>query len=183
MVDDGVGSRHEGLADEVDLIVVEHPGSLDHELKRRFAELNHRPRLDLGLEPENLIKSVPFFAGLSAERTAELAKLLQPRLAIPGERIVSKGEPGDAMYFIPNGAVEVALGSDNVQLGSGDFFGEMALLNQRPRNADVTAKGFCDLLVLWVRDFRQLIDKNPQMRETMEAVAQQRLDYKAPRSD
>ncbi len=156
-------------------------GNLAHELRRRFAELNQRPRLDLGLKPEKLIHRVPFFSGLSAERTAEVAKLLRPRLVIPGERILSKGEPGDAMYFIPNGVVEVSLSADTVQLGSGDFFGEMALLSDSPRNADVTAKGFCDLLVLWVRDFRQLIDKDPQLRETIEAVAKERLDYGSAR--
>lgn len=152
-------------------------GDLTVGLKQRLAQIDQRPRLQLGLEPEKLIRKVPFLADLPSERTQELAKLLRPRLAIPGERIISKGEPGDAMYFVSSGAVHVKLNSETIQLGSGDFFGEMALLSDSPRNADVTAKGFCDLLILWVKDFRQLTDNNPGMRDTIERIAKERLDY------
>ena len=162
--------RHSVIGKEVYVNLVQR-------LKTRFAKLDHRPRLDLGLEPDKLIRKVPMFAGLSEERAAAVAKLLDSQLVLPGERIVSRNEPGDAMYFISSGAVDVELGNETVQLGSGDFFGEMALLSDRPRNADVTARCFCDVLILWVRDFRMLLDQNPDMRLTMEQTAKQRLDY------
>lgn len=148
---------------------------LERGLEAREREFETRPTLDLGLEPENLVRKVPFLAMLPDDRIAAIAKLLKPRLAIPGERIVGKGEAGDAMYFISTGAVEVALEPEPSPLGSGDFFGEIALLRDVPRTADVTAQGFCDLLTLSVRDFRGLLDANPEMRETIERVARERL--------
>ena len=148
---------------------------LERELEARAREFETRPTLDLGLEPENLVRKVPFLAVLPDDRIAAIAKLLKPRLAIPGERIVGKGGAGDAMYFVSTGAVEVALEPEPRQLGSGDFFGEIALLRDVPRTADVTAQGFCDLLTLSVRDFRGLLDANPEMRETIERVARERL--------
>ncbi|MBT8137597.1 MAG: cation:proton antiporter [Gammaproteobacteria bacterium] len=154
-------------------------GDLTKSLKQRLARLDRRPQLELGLEPENLIRKVPFLADLPSDRTSELARMLKPRLAIPGERIVARGDPGDAMYFISSGAAVVDLDAEKIQLGSGDFFGELALLKDSPRNADVTAKGFCDLLILWVQDFRQFLDDNPQVRSTIERVAKERLDYDA----
>ena len=148
---------------------------LERGLEAREREFETRPTLDLGLEPENLVRKVPFLAMLPDDRIAAIAKLLKPRLAIPGERIVGKGEAGDAMYFISTGAVEVALEPEPSPLGSGDFFGEIALLRDVPRTADVTAQGFCDLLTLSVRDFRGLLDATPEMRETIERVARERL--------
>lgn len=144
-------------------------------LDERAEALEAGPKLDLGLRPEKLVAKVPFIGALPAERQAEIARLLKPRLAIPDERVVGKGEAGDAMYFVSTGAVRVDLEPEPITLGSGDFFGELALLTQRPRNADVRALGFCDLLVLTVSDFQRLLDANPEMRETIERVAQQRL--------
>ena len=109
------------------------------------------------------------------DRIAAIAKLLKPRLAIPGEKIVRKGDAGDAMYFISNGALEVELEPESQQLGSGDFFGEIALVTERNRIADVSAQGFCDLLTLYVKDFKALLEANPEMREAIEKVAQDRL--------
>ena len=103
------------------------------------------------------------FSGLSAVRQAEIERLMRPRLAVPGERIVRKGDRGDGMYFISSGAVEVQLATP-VRLGSGDFFGEMALIDDRPRNADVDALGFCQLLFLARRDFDRLLDHEPVLR-------------------
>ncbi len=90
--------------------------------------------------------------------------------------MVSKGETGDAMYFVSTCCVEVALEPESRQLGSGEFFGEIALLREVPRTADVTAQGFCDLLTLSAGDFHALLDANPEMRETVERVARERMN-------
>lgn len=153
---------------------------LEHDVEARIHELDARPQLDLGLEPEKLVAKVPFFTALSEDRIAQIATLLQPRLVVPGEKIVSRGESGDAMFFISTGAVEVALDPDPVQLGSGDFFGEIALVRQMPRTADVEALSFCELLTLYVRDFHTLLDANPDLRATIEEVARQRLQEHSP---
>ena len=149
--------------------------NLKSQLLSRERTLERRPRLDLGLDREHLVAQVPFFADLPSDRIASIATLLKPRLVLPGEKVLRKGDSGDAMYFISNGAVEVALEPDARQLGSGDFFGELSLLTDRPRNADVTATGFCDLLTLYVKDFQHLLETDVDLRNTIEKVARERL--------
>ena len=70
-----------------------------------------------------------------------------------GEPIFHQDEPGDEMYIIQSGAVEVSVFQDNRKvvltlLGKGDFFGEMALLDSKPRSATVTAITRTRLLTL-----------------------------------
>ena len=101
---------------------------LDRHLSARWRELERRPVLDIELRREQLIARVPLFGALDAQRLRAIARLLRPRLALPGERIIARGDRGDAMYFIASGAVEVRSRPAPVRLGSGDFFGEIALV-------------------------------------------------------
>ncbi|GGK78264.1 cation:proton antiporter domain-containing protein [Amphritea balenae] len=149
---------------------------LVRDLDKRSSALDRQPKLDLGLQPDKLVARVPLFNTLSAERVTAIAQLLTPLLLVPGEQVVSKGEPGDAMYFISSGAVQVRIEPDPVLLGSGDFFGELALLTQAPRNADVIAMAYCQLLVLQSQDFQQLLAENPSLQEQINRIARDRLD-------
>jgi CPA1 family monovalent cation:H+ antiporter len=148
---------------------------LDRHLSDRRRRLERRPSLDVALDPQELIAKVPLFADLAPARQAAIAKLLRPRLALPQERIVTKGERGDAMYFITSGAVSVDVPSGEVRLGSGDFFGEIALVAGRPRTADVRALGYCSLLALFAGDFARLLSEDTEMKRTIDTVARQRL--------
>jgi CPA1 family monovalent cation:H+ antiporter len=176
---DRVGAQLEGA--EYDNMLAESTISreihtdLERRLGIRRQQLDRRPPLDMELKREQLIVRVPLFAALDAPRQQEIARLLRPRLALPGERIIAKGARGDAMYFIASGAVEVQVGAAPVRLGSGDFFGEIALLTHRPRNADVFALGYCHLLVLRQRDFDRLLNANPALRTRIDTVARERL--------
>ena len=104
-----------------------------------------------------------------------VAKLLRPRFTVPNERIVRAGARGDAVFFIASGAVEVRLPARHVRLGSGEFFGEMALLTGRPRQADVVALSYCRLLVLRKADFDRFVAANPDAGAVINRVAQARL--------
>ena len=148
---------------------------LDRRLAGRRRSLERRPGLDVALDSEALIAKVPLFADLTSERRSAIARLLSARLVLPGERIVTKGERGEAMYFIASGAVAVSLADSEVRLGSGEFFGEIALLAHRPRNADVTALGFCRLLTLTAGDFARLLSEDAEMKAAIDSVARQRL--------
>jgi CPA1 family monovalent cation:H+ antiporter len=147
---------------------------LQRKLRPRRRAVEARPRLDLGLKREDLVSRVPMFAALDAKARRSVARLLRPRLAVPDEVIVHKGERGDAMYFISSGAVEVRIAPTPVQLGSGDFFGELALLVADRRNADVVALGYCQLLSLGARDLHRLFGTEPALRDQIQAVAQAR---------
>ena len=103
---------------------------------------------------------------------------------MPDERLISVGDPGEAMYFIASGVVEVLAAGRRIRLTGGDFFGEMALVRHQPRQADVTALAYCLLLVLERRDFQGLVRGNRQIRETIdrEAAARETMN-EAARAD
>ena len=132
------------------------------------------PPLDLGLHAEDLLAQFNMFAGLGAAELRALARLCRPRLLVPEEVVIHKGERGSAMFLISSGAVEVVLPSERVRLGSGDFFGEMALLSGRPRLADVVALGYCRVLVLSAAEFRRFLRDYPRARAEIDRVAEER---------
>ena len=104
-----------------------------------------------------------------------MAKLLRPRFTVPDERIIRDGDRADACFFIASGAVEVRLPARRIRLGSGEFFGELALLTGRPRQADVVALTYCRLLVLRKADFERFLAENPAARAEINRVALARL--------
>ena len=148
---------------------------LQRRLRGRRRLVETRTVLDLGLKRADLLARVPMFAALDGRARRNLARLLRPRLAVPDEFIVRRGERGDAMYFISSGAVEVRIVPMPVQLGTGDFFGELALLVADRRNADVVSLGYCQLLSLAARDLDRLFGTEPALRDQIQAVARARI--------
>ena len=140
----------------------------------RAQALKERPKLDLSLSPDVLVRKVPFLAVLSDDRLKAITAMLKPYVTIPGEAVISKGETGTQMYFISSGCVQVELADQTIQLGSGDIFGEIALLAEVPRTADVCSLGFCELLMLERRDFIPFLNANPDLKAHIEAVAAER---------
>lgn len=123
----------------------------------------------------HLVAKVPFFSGLQASQIAQLAALLKLVRVIKGEHVVRAGDEGDCMYFIVSGQVEVSGPAGTFILKGGDFFGEIALLERRPRTATVRALSRCQLLVLDARDFQQFTASSPEILETIRRTAQSRL--------
>jgi Na+:H+ antiporter len=144
----------------------------EHEAFRLL--MDELPPLDLGLRAEDLLAQFDMFAGFGAAESRALARLFRPRLLVPGEVVVRKGDRGNAMFLISSGAVEVVLPNERVRLGSGDFFGEMALLSGRPRQADVVALGYSRVLVLSAADFRRFLGNYPRARAEIDRVAKER---------
>ncbi len=146
---------------------------LERDIKRRWAAVERPPELDLGLSTAEMLRRVPLFAELPEDRLGKIETLMRPRLTVPDELVVRRGERGDAMYFIASGAVSVELPIP-VRLGTGDFFGEMALVYDIPRNADVRSLGYCRLLVLDKRDFNHLYVEDTELRAHINGVASRR---------
>jgi voltage-gated potassium channel len=128
----------------------------------------------------NLVAKVPLFSNLPAIRIAEIAAMLKPRSAERGEVVVRKGERADCMYFLVNGEADVIVPPQPVRLHAGDFFGEIALLIDTRRTADVVAVTFNQLLMLPVTDFRHLLAAHPELKEQLQAIAEQRLNAQKP---
>lgn len=148
---------------------------LTGELRDRLRQFEAIPPLDLQLDVDALVRNVPILEGLDATARAELRRLLVTQLAYPGQRIVRRGERGDAMYFIASGAVEVQGNGEPVRLGTGDFFGEMALILRRPRVADVVALSYCQLLALPRDAFRAFLKTHPELMQQVRKRAEERL--------
>jgi monovalent cation:H+ antiporter, CPA1 family len=149
---------------------------LEADLQDRMRKTQSRPKLDLHLEPEKLVRSVSLFSDFPPDRLDHISKLLKTMLAVPGELILKKGQIGHAMYFISSGCVEVEIQPNPVHLGSGDFFGEIALIKKYPRTFSIKALGFCDLLVLSDSDFNLFLDDNPEIRKILSETAEERIE-------
>ncbi len=151
--------------------------SLRRELEAARAVVDLRPLLDLGLETRDLIAKVPMFAGFTEEQLDKVARLLRPRIALPKETLIEKGDRADAMYFLSSGAVEVIRAAGNkIKLGRGDFFGEMALVSGKRRQADCIAISYCQLLVLEDNDFQRLCKNNPAIKALIDQASDARFD-------
>lgn len=144
------------------------------DLRQRAQRLSRRPAIDLDLDPAAMVARVPPFSTLGQRELAQITRLLRPVLTVPGETVVHKGAVGDAMYFIASGAVEVDIEPRPIRLGSGEFFGEMALISGAKRSADIRALGFCSLLVLPAQDFKALIAASPAVGECIRRTARSR---------
>jgi voltage-gated potassium channel len=123
----------------------------------------------------NIVAKVPFFQTVGATTIGEVARLLRPREYPAGAVVVRRGEPGDCMYFVASGEVEIELDPDPLRLGSGEFFGEIALLTGTPRTATVIAAGRCTLLRLDIAEFRELTGRQPDLARVIYDAARERL--------
>ena len=133
-----------------------------------------RPRFDIGLDTRDLIARLELFKGLDGRHIEGLKKLLRPRFTVPNELIVRKGERGDAVFFIASGAAEVVFPDRRIRLGTGEVFGEMALITGEPRGADVRALTYCRLLVLRKTDFDRFMRDNRDVRLKIHEIAEAR---------
>ena len=127
-----------------------------------------------------MVARVPLFKSLDAEHLTRIANLLRSRVVPGGTAIVRRGEPGDCMYFIAAGSAEVQIQPDPVRLSDGDFFGELALINDVPRGATVVALTRCQLLILDAADFRGLVRSAPRIAESIRTIAEQRQQNPPP---
>ena len=154
------------------------PRELYEDLKRGMntaRSLEAPLRLDLGLDTRRLVERLGMLSGLGEQQLDRVVKLLRPRFTVPGERIVRMGDRADACYFIASGAVEVRQPGRSIGLGSGDLFGELALLTGRPRQADVVALTYCRLLALRKVDFEAFLAANPEAKAVITKVAKARI--------
>jgi len=99
----------------------------------------------------------------------------EPYAAEPGERVIRTGDPGDALYLISDGEVEVTVDGRRVGTrGPGEFFGEMALLSGDRRSADVTALDYSRFAMLSRQDFNRFMRRYPEIRSQIAVLAAQR---------
>jgi CPA1 family monovalent cation:H+ antiporter len=146
------------------------------QIEHRWSHIEERPELDMAMSADELIARVPLFEGLAPDALAAIGKLLKPRLALPDHRIDIHVGRTRAMYFVASGAVVIRLPDDTtVELGTGEFFGEIALLSGKDFAVKASSLGYSRLLMLLARDFDALLARDAVLREKIEGVAKQRL--------
>jgi CRP/FNR family cyclic AMP-dependent transcriptional regulator len=125
----------------------------------------------------------PFFADLSRNELRELAKVTEDMEVDEGKSLTREGAAGSEFFVIVDGDVSVTKGGSEIRtLGPGDFFGEISLLEDRPRTATVTAKTRLRFFVLTRQAFRGLLDKQPELEEKVVRALQERLRATADES-
>jgi len=115
----------------------------------------------------DFLATVPLFRELDRVSVRGFAELTREQKFAKGAMIVSEGDPGDALFVVRSGEVKVLLiGEDGREvilnvLGVGDHFGELSLIDGRPRSAHVVSTLASSLLVLRRADFRRQVEQSP----------------------
>jgi voltage-gated potassium channel len=120
------------------------------------------------------VVKVPMFTELGTVTLSEIVGKLRVRYYPPRFVVVRRDEPGDSMFFISEGEVEVRLPRQPVRLGQGGFFGEMALLDRLPRSATIVTTQPTTLLVLYASDFYEIAAHIPSLVAAVEKEAHRR---------
>jgi len=115
-----------------------------------------------------ILKGVPLFEELTHRELLKVERIVHRRTFVPGEEIFWENEPGLGMYIIKSGVVEISQTSKGVPqklatLGEGDFFGEMALLDEAPRAASAVTQDDCEVIGFFKPDLFDLIERDPRL--------------------
>ena len=132
----------------------------------------------------DLLRRVPLFAGLRDRELSEIERLVD-EIDVPAERhLTREGGTGHEFFVIVTGSARVERqGRRLTTLGPGDFLGEIALVDGKPRSATVITEEPSRLLVLAHREFHSLLDQRQEVRlRVLEALAQ-RIRSQAPDAD
>jgi CRP-like cAMP-binding protein len=123
------------------------------------------------------LEGIALFEGLSKEQLAEVARQADEIDVEAGKRLVSEGRFGYEFFVIENGTAEVLRGDQHIaDLGPGDFFGEMALLGDTVRNADVICSTPMTAMVMTDSSFRSLARRMPDVAEEIRAACRRRTE-------
>lgn len=116
------------------------------------------------MELEQQLASVPLTAGLDARVRRRLAETGKRRTYAAEEAIVSEGTTGTAIYIVLSGRARVEREGEVIgQVSGGDFFGELALIEEHPRSASVIAAEETDCLLFPAWEFTALLDEHPEI--------------------
>ncbi len=136
------------------------------------------------LGPMLTIVSSAIVLGIAVSRFRRRHSLFEFESYRPGQIICREGDTGDCAYFIESGAVEVVRNDGGAEvvvakLGEGQYFGEMALLSNEPRNATVRAAAPTKLALLGKRNFLTMLNLLRSMRDEVLKTAQDRAKREA----
>ena len=122
------------------------------------------------------VRAIPLFAGLDDDALERVVSLFSEVEAPAGQVIVEHGHPGSGMFLLEEGTVSVELRGGPVELGPGEFFGELSILaDDVTRTARVRSTTPIRALVIGRPDFRRLLENEPRIAVAMLPVLAHRL--------
>jgi CRP-like cAMP-binding protein len=128
-----------------------------------------------GRDGAALLADVPLFAGLSRRQLAKVAGVATTKRYAAGSALVRAGDAATAFYVILDGRFRVVLPGRRVELGGGDVFGEMALIDGEPRSASVVAESESYVMAIPRPRFLKLLEAEPKIAIALLATLTRRL--------
>ncbi len=117
----------------------------------------------MSLDPE-LLKQAELFSGLDDKEAKKIAPLFKERDFTAGQVMAEEGKHGIGFFVIESGSAKVTVhGEERTTLGPGSYFGEVALIDDGPRTATVTAESDVKAHVLVAWDFRPIVKEDPDL--------------------
>lgn len=152
----------------------------DPSVMKRFAKSMLGQGEDGEEAADSALKGIPLFSSVSIDNLSTLSRQFTKRRYRKGEIIFHKGDSGSTFHIINSGMVKLTIPSEEedvflAHLGPGDFFGELALLDDRPRSATATARDSTETLALEREDFLDFVKWYPDVAVSILAVLAQRI--------
>jgi CRP-like cAMP-binding protein len=116
------------------------------------------------MDPERAA-SIPLLAVLDKRALEQVLRTAREQSYAPGEVVVSEGDPATRLYLIVDGTANVEQGAQGTvgKMQAGDFFGELALIEEHGRTATVRAETALNCLIIPAWEFRASLEEHPQM--------------------
>ncbi len=131
---------------------------------------------------DELLAQVPLFKDLSKKQLRQVRSLATRVDVEPGRVLAREGGMGHEFIIVLEGEVEIRQDDDVIATcGAGDYVGEIALIEDRPRTATVVATSPAVLDVIGQREFAELLVEEPEIGEQIRATAARRLEEDARR--
>ena len=130
---------------------------------------------------QDLFKSLsetPFFNQLPPDEIAALVPAIDSRRFPAGATIIRQGDPGDSLFIVEEGRIEILTGESNIlvaTLAEGDLLGEMALVTGEPRSATAVAQTDCRIWIVLKEDFDRALATSPHLAEAVSKLAAERI--------
>jgi CRP-like cAMP-binding protein len=122
------------------------------------------------------LKSAPVFERVNGEDIAALARVAEVETYAPAQVVFREGEMGDALFVIVRGRIEIASGGERLaELGPGEAFGEMAVLDEVPRSATATAAEETEVLRIGSEEFYEILHEQVEIAEGVIRMLTRRL--------
>ena len=127
-------------------------------------------------EQVDILKRVPLLSGLDDRQLERLARSMKERTFPAGSTVTSEGATGTGFFVIAEGTASVTVGGEErARLGPGDYFGEIALIDQDVRSASILAETDLRCYGLTPWEFRPFVEEHPEVAWTLLRTLAQRL--------